>query len=225
MREPFLADVDEDERTIPIERTKTPFDVFELTTRGTRVIEETDNEKLNLLINQLADVTDGRQEGIARLVRGVDDVATAINDREAQLRSLLQEADRLTKLLAEKDDTLVALIDQSRTILQVLSSRRSDVEAALAGGGAMAEELGRLLTANEERLQSILDSLSPTLRTLDRRNAELNATLAVIGPAQALQTRAGSHGPWADIFVRALGPDFFAIFEDALGDENDGGGR
>ena len=225
VHEPFLHELDEDERVIPVERTQTPFDIFELTDAGTKVIEETDNEKLNLLINQLADVTEGRHDGVAKLVRGIDDVATAVNDREAELRSLLSEADRLTALLAEKDETLVALIDQSRTILQVLSSRRSDVELALRNGGQAAQELARLLSTNEGRLQSILDSLSPVLQTLDRRNAELNRTLAVVGPAQALQTRAGSHGPWADIFVRALGPDVFAVLEDALGDETDGGGR
>jgi phospholipid/cholesterol/gamma-HCH transport system substrate-binding protein len=224
VREPYLASLDDDDRTIPVERTKTPFEVFEVAGTGTRVIEETDNEKLNLFINQLADVTDGRREGIARLVRGIDEVATVVNDREQQLRSLLTEADRLTELLAEKDRTLVALVDESRTILRLLAERRADVESALAGGGLAAQEIARLLDANETRLQSVLDSLSPTLALLDRRNAELNATLAVAGPAQALQARAGSHGPWADIFVRALGPDVYAVLEQALGDENDGSG-
>lgn len=224
VREPYLASMDGDERVIPIERTKTPFDVFEVAGTGTRVIERTDNEKLNLFINQLADVTDGRQEGIAKLVRGIDEVATVVNEREQQLRSLLAEAERLTKLLAEKDRTLVSLVDESRTILRLLADRRADVESALAGGGQAAQEIARLLGANEARLQSVLDDLAPTLALLDRRNAELNATLAVVGPAQLLQARAGSHGPWADIFVRALGPDVYAVLEQALGDENDGSG-
>jgi phospholipid/cholesterol/gamma-HCH transport system substrate-binding protein len=222
VREPYLASVDRDERTIPIERTRTPFDLFEVAGTGTRVIERTDNEKLNLFINQLADVTDGRQEGIAQLVRGIDDVASAVNEREDELRSLLEHADRLTRLLAEKDRTLVALIDQSRGILRLLADRRTELEAALAGGGQMAQELARLISDNEGRLQSILDDLSPTLALLDRRNAELNTTLAVAGPAQLLQARTGVHGPWADIFVRALGPDVLAVLEDALGDGSGG---
>lgn len=224
VREPYLDAMDTEDRTIPIERTKTPFDIFELTSVGTRVIEETHNDKLNLFINQLADVTDGRREGIAELVRGLDEVTSAVNAREQQLRSLLSDADRLTRLLAEKDRTLVALVDQSRAILRVLADRRTDLETALAGSGVAAQELGRLLTANESRLQSILDDLSPTLELLDRRNAELNTTLAVAGPAQVLQARTGAHGPWVDIFVRALGPDIFAVLEDALGDETQGSG-
>lgn len=224
VREPYLETMQTEERTIPLERTKTPFDIFELTNVGTRVIEETHNDKLNLFINQLADVTDGRREGIAQLVRGLDEVTSAVNSREQQLRSLLADADRLTRLLAEKDRTLVALVDQSRGILRLLADRRSDLEAALAASGFAGQELGRLLSANEARLQSILDDLSPILALLDRRNAELNTTLAVVGPAQVLQARAGAHGPWIDIFVRSLGPDVVAVLEDALGDETDGSG-
>ena len=216
---PFLEDIPEDERLIPLERTKSPFDIFELTRIGTRSIQATDNEKLNTFINDLADVTEGRHESIAELVTGLDRVATALNDREAQLRSLIDEADELSTTLAEKDQTLVALVDQSRAILSLLADRREALQASLRGGNSAVTELARLLTENEARLQAILDSLSPTLALLDERQSDLNGVLTFAGPAQLLQARTGSNGPWADVYIRALGPDVIAVIEEALGSE------
>jgi phospholipid/cholesterol/gamma-HCH transport system substrate-binding protein len=217
---PYLESMARDERTIPIDRTKTPFDVFELTRIGTKSIQGTDTEKLNELVHQLADVTDGRHDAIAKIATGVDRVGSAVNARSTQRESLLDQAAVLTTTLKEKDGTLVALIEQSRGILSLLSQRRADVSAAVNAGGRVSTELARLLTDNDARLQSILDELAPTVDLVDKRQADLNAALAYLGPAQVLQSRAGSHGPWADVFVRALGPDVVAVLEDALnGDE------
>lgn len=214
--EPYFEDLPEAQRVIPLERTKTPFDIFELTRIGTRSIQATDTERLDTFINDLADITEGQHDTVARLVDGLTRVTAAVNEREAQLRSLLDRADELTALLAEKDRTLVALIDQSRTILSVLAERRDDLAAALGSGNAAVNEMARVLIENEAELQGIIDRLTPTLEMVDARQADLNRALAVVGPAQVLQSRTGAHGPWLDIYVRAMGPDVIGALEEAF---------
>ena len=120
---PFLADLPDDERVIPVERTKTPFDVFELTKVGTRSIEATDTEKLNTLITQLADVTEGKQRPDRHAAQRITVVSAAIDERDDQLQQLLDRADKLSATLAEKDETLVGLIDQSQAVLDLVSRR------------------------------------------------------------------------------------------------------
>ena len=93
-----MADLPRDERLIPYEdcgadglceaRTTTPVDVFDLTRDATERIEATDNDKLNALINQLAEITDGKRGTITDLINGIDQVSTAINEREGQLDAL-----------------------------------------------------------------------------------------------------------------------------------------
>jgi hypothetical protein len=46
---------------------------------------------------------------------------------------------------------------------------------------------------------------------------ELNRSLAIVGPAFYGQSLAGSHGPWQDIYIAALGPDIIGVLEDAQG--------
>jgi phospholipid/cholesterol/gamma-HCH transport system substrate-binding protein len=203
----LMADLPSDERLIPVERTTTPVDVFDLTREATNRIEATDNEKLNQLVVQLAEITKGKRATITDLIESVDTLSTALNEREGELEALLDSADELAANLAEKDQTLVTLIDSSRTILDFLVQRRDELAAALGAGSDAVRSLSVLIDTNAAELDAILDDLHPTLATVEANLPALNRALAISGPAFYGQSLAGTHGPWQDIYVAALGPD------------------
>lgn len=225
--ERLMSDLPREERVIPFEecgadglcvaRTTTPVDIFDLTRDATERIEATDNDKLNELINQLSDLTEGRRATTTDLIHAVDEISTAINQRESELNALLASADELAANLAAKDQTLVQLIDSSRTILDFLVQRREQLAAALGAGSDAVQQLSLVIDTNRAQLDSILDVLHPTLATVNTNLPDVNRALAVIGPAFYGQSLAGTHGPWLDIYVAALGPDPFGILEDILG--------
>jgi phospholipid/cholesterol/gamma-HCH transport system substrate-binding protein len=221
----LMEDLPADRRVIPYKdcadgkcppRTTTPVDVFDLTRNATERIEATDNERLNKLITQLADITEGKRGTVTDLIEGIDTVSTAINEREQQLNSLLDHADELAGHLADKDQTLVQLIDSSRTILDFLVQRREQLATALGAGSDAVRSLSTLIDTNKAQLDAILDDLQPTLDVVDRNLPDLNRALAYTGPAFYGQSLAGTHGPWLDIYVAALGPDIFGLLEGAL---------
>jgi phospholipid/cholesterol/gamma-HCH transport system substrate-binding protein len=222
-----MEDLPRPQRVIPHEecgadglcltRTTTPVDVFDLTRNATERIEQTDNERLNQLINQLAAITEGKRASVSDLINGIDQVAGAITEREGKLASLLDQADKLSATLASKDQQLARLIDTSRTVLRVLVDRREELAATLGEGSAAVQALGRLIEVNELHLDAILDDLHPTLAVVHDNLPSLNAALAYAGPGFYSQSLAGTHGPWLDIYVAALGPDIIGVLEDATG--------
>ena len=197
--------VSDPHRTIPVERTTTPYDVFELTRRATEGIEGLDTTALNSMINQLADVTDNKQASVKDLIDGLDKVSRAINDRDAELRQLLDRADVLTKTLADKDTTIVALIDQSHKILDLLANRRDQLTEALGQGSEAVSSLAKLIGDHEAELDSILSTLHPTLDIVAANQAHIDDGLTWLGPGFYDQTLAGTHGPWLDLFINQLG--------------------
>jgi phospholipid/cholesterol/gamma-HCH transport system substrate-binding protein len=201
---PYLEDTPASQRVIPVERTKTPFDVFELTTVGTRSIQKTDTEKLNQLIGQLANITEGKQQTIRQLVDGISRFSTALTDRDAQLRELLDRADRLSALLDEKDQTVAGLIDQSQAVLDLVTNRRQDIVRGLQATNTAIGELSGILTAHKTQVDLLLDTLHPTVDILDRHQADLDRTLTWFGLGALGLSKAASHGPWADVYVRDI---------------------
>ncbi len=210
---PYLEDLPKNDkrRTIPVSRTTTPFDVFELTRVATEGVDQLDTQELNQFINQLADITQGKQQSVADLVSGIDKISTALNQRDAALSQLLDRADTLSKTLADKDQTLVALIDQSKQILDLLANRRDDLSTALGAGSDAVVRLSNLIQQHEVQLDNILSTLHPTLDVVAANQQHIDAALAWLGPGFYQQSLAGSHGPWLDIFVDALGPDILHV--------------
>lgn len=215
--EPYLESLSEAERTIPKERTKTPFDVFELTRIGTRTAQQTDTEKLNRFITDLADITEGKHDQIKQLVEGITVVSQAVTERESQLRSLLDRTETLSGTLAEKDQTLVSLIDQSQGILTLLEQRKRDIAAGLQSGSGALDELAVLITHSRASIDAILDTVHPTVAVLGKHIDDIDRTLAWVGPGAYSLAMGTSHGPWLDIYIRSIGPDFVCALRHARG--------
>jgi phospholipid/cholesterol/gamma-HCH transport system substrate-binding protein len=204
---PYLEDEPEAQRVIPNDRTKTPFDVFDLVKVGTRSVEATDTTKLNQLVKDLADITQGKHDQLGQLLDGVNKVSVVLNDRQAQLRQLLDRFDQLSGLLAEKDQTLVSLIDQSQGVLNLVEQRRGDIARGLESTDRLTGSLSTILSVNKGLLNSILETLHPTLDVISKQQQHVDNALSWLGPGALGLAKATTHGPWADIYVRAIGPD------------------
>jgi ABC-type transporter Mla subunit MlaD len=123
------------------------------------------------------------------------------------LGQLLDRADTLSQTLADKDQTLVALIDQSKKILDLLAARRDELGRALGEGSDAVVELARIIGVHQVELDRILSTLHPTLDVVAANQQQIDVALAWLGPGFYQQSLSGSHGPWLDLFIRSLGPD------------------
>ena len=213
-----MADLPEEQREIPVERTKTPFDLFELTRVATEGVQELETEELNRFFVDLADITEGKRATVEDLLEGIQRVGAAVNDREEQFDDLLSQADRLSETLADKDDELISLLDSSEQILQLIVARRNDLALVLGETADTVQELDRLISTNRQQLDAALDSLSPILDVVSAQQDDVDRALAWLGPGILLQSRGGTHGPWQDIFVRSLGPDALGALQDVYAD-------
>lgn len=214
---PFLHRLPDDQRVIPVERTKTPFDVFELTDVGTRVVDETDTEKLNQFITQLADITEDKRETVTQLLTGIGRFSTALAERDGELRSLIDRGDTLSATLADKDETLAQLLEQSDAVLSLVARRRGDIAAGLRAADTTVGQLSGIVGAHKTEIDLILETLHPTLDIIDRRQGDIDRSLAWLGAGTFGLAQSPSHGPWADIYVRAVGPDFIQLLSSLAG--------
>jgi len=219
-----MAELPEEQRVVPVERTTTPFDIFELTRVATEGVQELETDQLNQFFVDLADITEGKRATVEDLLEGIQRVGSAVNDREQQFDDLIAQADRLSETLADKDDELLGLLDSSQQILQVLVERRNDLALVLGESADTVTELDRLISANQQQIDAALDSLAPTLDVVSAQQDDIDRALAWLGPGVLLQSRGGQQGPWQDIFIRSAGPDVVESLQDVYGVLLGGGG-
>jgi ABC-type transporter Mla subunit MlaD len=65
-------------------------------------------------------------------------------------------------------------------------------------------ELSGILAAHKTQVDLLLDTLHPTVDILDRHQADLDRTLTWFGLGALGLSKAASHGPWADVYVRDI---------------------
>lgn len=202
---------------IPQERTTTAYDIFQITKEGTQRIEDTDTDKLNTLIKQLAIVTDGKEASIRQLIEGIAKLSTAVAARDQELSDLVTKANTVSGTLAEKDQTLAALLDQSDALLRVLASRHDQLERGIHDAASAFGQLAGVVQTHKAEIDAILTTLHPTVDILDRHQEDLDRTLNWLGDGAYGLSRAAAHGAWADVFVRALGPDVIGLLDELIG--------
>jgi phospholipid/cholesterol/gamma-HCH transport system substrate-binding protein len=215
--QPYLESMPSAGRVIPLERTTVPFDIFDLVKTATINIEQTDTARLNKLIGELADISQGKRDQITTLLTSVASLSSTLNQRDTQVRDLLDRANQLSKILSDKDQTLVGLIEQSRGILEEIQRRRSDVASGLTAANHAVGDLAQVIDANKSVIDSILTALHPTLDTVARHQQDIANSLGALGPGLLTQGLATSHGPWADIYVRGLGIDIISCVQHLSG--------
>ncbi len=214
----MMEDLPSEQRVVPLERTKVPFDLFELTRVATEGIQELETDKLNDFLVDLADITDGKAATLDDLLTGIREVGSAINDRDQEFDALLDQADRLSATLADKDDEIISLLDTSQQILNLIVERRNDLAIVLGESADAVQELNRVISENKAQIDGILDSLSPTLDVVSAQQDDIDRALAWLGPGLLQQSKGGAQGPWQDIFVRSVGPDVLGILNDVYSD-------
>lgn len=218
---PYLDQLPAGQRVISIDRTEVPFDIFSLFTKATSNIDATDTAQLNQLIQELATVSQGKQQQITTLLTSVTQIANTLNARDAQVRQLLDEASTLSQELSAKDQILVNLIDESQTILLNLEQRRNDIAVGLNAANGAVAQLNAVISANESTLDSILTEIHPTLDTVAAQESNINNILAALGPGVDAMSLATAHGPWQDVYIKTIGFDVLGCV-DALEGHPDG---
>src|SRR5207245_11734932 len=125
--------------------------------------------------------------------------------------------DAVSNTLEQKDQTLVGLIDQSQGVLRLVQERRSDIAGSLRAGNQLATELTRVVDVHKSQLDAILNVLHPTLDVIDKEQGKIDQGLSWVGSGSIGLSKAASHGPWQDVYVRSVGPDVLSILCGILG--------
>lgn len=204
---PYMADLPEDRRRIPLDRTRTPYEVLGVLGTATHDINQVDIGAVDRMMGDFADLADGQQVPTRELLAGFDQVAGALADRRAQLESLVGESEKLTGALAQKDAAIAQLIDASGALLDNIAARRDQLAAVLGNGSKAVAAMTALLERRRAELDAILNNLHIGLQAIARQQPSVDRGLAWLGPTFASTALIGTHGPWLDGLLIAAPPN------------------
>lgn len=203
---PLLDDGD----VIPLDRTTTPIEILDLQDTSVPLLERSDAEAFQTMLEEITSVTEGKRTQITDLIEGLSDTTAAVDERSGELARLLDSLDTLSKTFADRDDVLVTLIDDLDTVLANLADRRVEVERLLQATDSAAHETASLVERNRVALDGALAGLHQSLSVLNDHQVDLAATVSYLEEAvrgyASVGYSQGTKNRWANIFVQSLGP-------------------
>ncbi|MEW9548496.1 MlaD family protein [Nonomuraea sp. NPDC050783] len=203
---PYLDQLPEARRRIPLERTGVPTLVNDAINDATRLVQRLDTDAVDDLLGELDKVDLSKHGRLTRLLRDIGDLSDTISRSEPQLQRLLDNGNKIMDVLEKKDKQLVRLIDAIEIMLTELRRRRDELRVLLGDGSDLVRSTTRLIGEHERSLVQVLDDNAAITTRLSGSNQRFNALLAWAGPTFTGLSTMGGQGPWLEAIATGLGP-------------------
>jgi phospholipid/cholesterol/gamma-HCH transport system substrate-binding protein len=166
--------------TIPLERTKSPYDLPTALGDLTTAISGLDTTQLSKALTTLSQTFADTPPDLKIALEGVSRFSDTLNARDEQLRNLLTNANKVTGVLAKRSDQIASLVVNTNALLAELLSQRASVDALMNNLSAASRQLSGLVADNRTQLKPALDNLNGVLEILDNHKEGLQKTLGLI---------------------------------------------
>jgi phospholipid/cholesterol/gamma-HCH transport system substrate-binding protein len=163
--------------TIPVERTRSPYDLPTALGDLTSTISALDTTKLSSALTTLADTFKDTPPDLKAALEGVAQFSSTLDNRDAKLRNLLANANKVTAVLAKRSDQIASLVVNANALLAELLTQRNSVDALMTNLTAASRQISAVVNDNRTQLKPALDKLNGVLGILDNRKQELQRTL------------------------------------------------
>jgi phospholipid/cholesterol/gamma-HCH transport system substrate-binding protein len=165
---------------IPLERTKSPYDLPTALGDLTATISALDTTQLSSALTTLADTFKDTPPDLKIALDGVARFSETLNTRDEKLRNLLANANKVTAVLAKRSDQIASLVVNANALLGELLTQRSSIDALMTNLTSVSREVSGLVADNRTQLKPALDKLNGVLAILDNRKQELRRTLYLL---------------------------------------------
>ncbi|GIM64274.1 MCE family protein [uncultured Nocardioides sp.] len=192
--------------TIPAARTSSPYDVVEAFEGLASTSDRIDTDQLADSLTTLADLTRNTPEEFRGALDGLSRLSSNIAAKDEQLNTLLVNLERVSTVLDERDQDIIALMEDSDVLFRALVARREAVHDLLVSSTTLSKELTRLIDQSRADLKPALAHLENVVAVLNKNEDNLDSSLRLMAPFYRVFANTLGTGPWFDTWISNFPP-------------------
>lgn len=169
-----------DGAVIPRERTTVPVEPDEALQAFTDLAAQLDADKVGDLLADSATILDGRGATIGRGIDAAAGLTDTLADIDQPLLDAATALNSVASVLNGRDAQLRSLIDSFAGAVAVLASEREDIRRLLAGMVALTDEANAVLDVHGDRLPGTIATLATTIGVIDANAASIETIIDVL---------------------------------------------
>ncbi|MDE0805148.1 MAG: MCE family protein, partial [Acidimicrobiales bacterium] len=160
---PKLADGD----TIPIERTTVPVEPDEALQAFNELVASLDAAVVGDLVTDSATILDGRGDRIGASIDAANDLTETLVAIDTPMLEAAASLNTVASVLNQRDAQLRALIDDFGVAVEVMADERAQVQGLLSSLVDLSGEVGAILDVHGERLPPTIATLVATMQVVE----------------------------------------------------------
>ncbi|QRP44065.1 MlaD family protein [Amycolatopsis sp. FDAARGOS 1241] len=192
--------------TIPLKRTRTPFQLQDAFDQLSTTVGDIDTKQLADSFTALSDSLSGSPQYLKDTLSGLSALSKTVSSRDADLHTLLANTSAISKTLSDRNTQLQQVISDGDLLLTELQNRREQIAALLKGTQQLSQQLSGLVADNRTQLKPTLDALGKVTDVLQRNQSNLDRGLALMAPFARVGANATGNGRWFEGYLCGLLP-------------------
>jgi phospholipid/cholesterol/gamma-HCH transport system substrate-binding protein len=201
---------------IPVDRTVSPYQLPDALGDLSTTISGLNTGQLSDSLATLAQTFANTPPDLRNAVQGVARFSQTLNERDAQLRTLLDNAAKATGVLAKRTDQVVGLVKDTNALLAQLRTESGALDQIWYNLSAVFHQLKGFIAENRQTLRPALDKLNGVLAIVDNRKERLQEAIKRLNGYAMSLGESVSSGPFFKAYVVNLLPgQFVQPFVDA----------
>ncbi|MDH2390893.1 MCE family protein [Streptomyces sp. HNM0663] len=189
---------------IPLKRTVPAYDVVEAFSDLTVTTEQIDKERLAAALDTLSTTFEDAPDEVRASIQGLSKLSRTVASRDEALRTLLDHADGVTGVLAERRKEFSRLVKDGDKLLAEIHARREAIHALLKSSVALSVQLSGLVKDNRQAIGPALKRLNTVVRMLERNQASLDRSVKLLAPYARVFTNTLGNGRWFDSYIQNM---------------------
>lgn len=155
-----------DVKSIPESRTEPGYAITEVLGELTTTTEQLDTKMIEKAFNSFSTVLDGSAEEFGSALTGVEKLSKTISDRDSDLNRLLEKANSVSGVLAQRNKEITDIFGRGSAIFQELLIRQTYVSALFDNVQAATQEIETFVKENKKKMPSALTKLREVANVL-----------------------------------------------------------
>lgn len=196
--------------TIPLSRTKTPFDVQARLEGLGQEIKPLDKTQLANALDTVSATLRETPDGVREALEGVRRASEVVNKRDQALLDLLQSASNVSGILAKRSGQVTTLVHDANALLSELTLRRDALRAVLVNTQVLLSQLKGIANDNDKQIGPALAELGQVTDLLKRNNGNITAVIEGLKNYTGSLGEAVNGGPWFYGYISNLVPSNIA---------------
>ncbi|KQH78562.1 mammalian cell entry protein [Mycobacterium gordonae] len=194
---------------IPIERTMSPYQLPDALGDLATTISGLNTSQLSASLDMLSQTFADTPADFRNAVKGVARLAQTLDERDAQLRSLLDNAAKATGVLAKRTDQIVDLVRDTNAVLAQLRTQSAALDQLWTNISAVSKQLQGFIAENRQQLRPALDKVNGVLAIVENRKERVQQALPLLNSYVMSLGESLSSGPFFKAYVVNLLPGQF----------------